>query len=182
MDRKLKARESIASLASHFTKRNSAFGSVRGLPPARPSAGPSAGSSGGSTSNQEIADARRNYLKSRARILEDYHEQRGFSPVRIENLYAPLESGNGDIRNDFAALPHISEDDGHDGQIEQFERVLLDLYGVDTLVSQVDNMWVTTKHDAQHERFTYNRLAFLRVPKRTLNLSHGAGLRTAPIS
>jgi hypothetical protein len=181
MDKKLKTRPSISSFTGHFTKRSSAVDSVKGLPPAGKSAGPSAGPSASSssrpTSNQEIADARKAYRASRARILADYYEQRGLTPVPVENLFEPLLSANGDIQSDFGVLSHVADDQ----QLKEFERILLDVYGVDTLVSQVDNMWVTPEDDGQYVRITYNCLEFLRMPKRSLSSSHGEDLRTVPV-
>jgi hypothetical protein len=90
--------------------------------------------------HQEVEDARKAYLNSRALILNDFDNQRSFSQTQTEDMSNPLWSANGDIRNDFAVLARIDNED----EAIAFKQILLDLYGVDGLVSQADTMYGTS--------------------------------------
>lgn len=94
-------------------------------------------------SAQEIADAHKEYQKKRALILQDFDEQRKYTSERTEDMLNPLLSANGDIRTDFAVLGLV--DNYEDAMI--LKRILLDIYGVDTLVSHADNVCVAEEND-----------------------------------
>lgn len=87
---------------------------------------------------EDIEAQRTAYLVSRGLILQDYNEQHTFTPARIEDILNPLLSANGDIRHDFAILGRIDNDE----QAIGLRHILVDVYGVDTLVSRVENMYV----------------------------------------
>lgn len=87
---------------------------------------------------EDIEAQRTAYLVSRGLVLQNYNEQHTFTPARTEDILNPLLSANGDIRHDFVILGRIDNDE----QAIGLRHILVDVYGVDTLVSRVENMYI----------------------------------------
>ncbi|KAH4010384.1 hypothetical protein JI435_155480 [Parastagonospora nodorum SN15] len=115
---------------------------------------------------QDIEAQRTAYLVSRGLILQNYNEQHIFTPARIEDILNPLLSANGDIRHDFAILGRIDNDE----QAIGLRHILIDVYGVDTLISRVENIittappkdkaspWAKIARSARHLKQSFSQL------------------------
>lgn len=83
-----------------------------------------------------IEDARNEYLMRRGNVLDDFEERRTYPNESTEDQENPVLSANGDVKNDFTLLERAFLP----SQRKKLKDVLLDIYGTDSLASNLDDL------------------------------------------
>jgi hypothetical protein len=120
MDTPIQRSDSLRSITKftnrmnqHIFKRQGSIASMRGK----------------HTSRQAIEEARTRYLDARGKILRNFIRQRKGPRYVTEDVLDPLLSANGDIKNDFALMERLHDEE----EKEEMRYILLNLYGTASL-------------------------------------------------